>query len=99
MKAEGYERRRLELAGWPIEIESYKLGDVYLLHDQQRRPRRALRARRGPDARGSRAAGVGESRALPRANEETSHQLDHAAIASRIRWPQSHRVTEIKNAR
>ena len=29
MKAEGYERRRLELAGWPIEIETHKLGDVY----------------------------------------------------------------------
>ena len=29
MKAEGYERRRLELAGWPIEVETYKLGDVY----------------------------------------------------------------------
>lgn len=29
MKAEGYERRRLELGGWPIEIETYKLGDVY----------------------------------------------------------------------
>ena len=29
MKAEGYERRRLELAGWPIEVETHKLGDVY----------------------------------------------------------------------
>jgi hypothetical protein len=29
MKAEGYERRRVELSGWPIEIETYKLGDVY----------------------------------------------------------------------
>jgi hypothetical protein len=29
MKAEGYERRRLELGGWPIEIETHKLGNVY----------------------------------------------------------------------
>ena len=29
MKAEGYERRRQELGGWPIEIETHKLGDVY----------------------------------------------------------------------
>ena len=29
MKAEGYERRRLELAGWPVEVETHKLGDVY----------------------------------------------------------------------
>jgi hypothetical protein len=29
VKAEGYERRRQELGGWTIEIETYKLGDVY----------------------------------------------------------------------
>ena len=29
MKAEGYNRRRQDLRGWPIEIETYKLGDVY----------------------------------------------------------------------
>jgi hypothetical protein len=29
MKAEGYERRRLELGGWPIEVETHKLGNVY----------------------------------------------------------------------
>ena len=29
MKAEGYERRRQELGGWTVEIETYKLGDVY----------------------------------------------------------------------
>jgi hypothetical protein len=29
MKAEGYERRRLELGGWPIEIETVKIGDIY----------------------------------------------------------------------
>ncbi len=29
MKAEGYARRRQELGGWTVEIETYKLGDVY----------------------------------------------------------------------
>ena len=29
MKAEGYERRRQELGGWPIEIETYQVGDVF----------------------------------------------------------------------
>jgi hypothetical protein len=29
VKAEGYERRQLELGGWPIEIETVKIGDVY----------------------------------------------------------------------
>ena len=29
MKAEGYSRRRQEIGSWPIEIESYKFGDVY----------------------------------------------------------------------
>jgi len=29
LKAEGYERRRQELGGWPIEIETYQVGDVF----------------------------------------------------------------------
>ena len=29
MKPEEYSRREIELAGWPISIETYKLGDVY----------------------------------------------------------------------
>ena len=29
MKPEDYSRRRIELSGWPISIETYKLGDVY----------------------------------------------------------------------
>jgi hypothetical protein len=29
MKAEGYQRRRLELGGWPIEIETYQVGDTF----------------------------------------------------------------------
>jgi hypothetical protein len=29
MKAEEYSRREVEVAGWPIAIETYKLGEVY----------------------------------------------------------------------
>ena len=29
MKAEGYQRRRQELGGWTVEIETYKLGHIY----------------------------------------------------------------------
>ena len=29
MNAEGYRKRRQELAGWSIEIESYKFGEIY----------------------------------------------------------------------
>ena len=29
MKPEDYSRRQTALAGWPITIETYKLGDVY----------------------------------------------------------------------
>lgn len=29
MKPEQQSRREIELAGWPIVVESYKLGDVY----------------------------------------------------------------------
>ena len=29
MKPEEYSRRRAELAGWEIEVETYRLGDVY----------------------------------------------------------------------
>ncbi len=30
MKAENYQERTLELAGWPVRIVSYKLGDEYV---------------------------------------------------------------------
>ena len=29
MKPEEYSRRRAEVEGWAIEIETYRLGDVY----------------------------------------------------------------------
>jgi len=29
MKAEEFQERRLELAGWPVNVSSYRLGDVW----------------------------------------------------------------------
>jgi hypothetical protein len=29
MKPEEYSRRQLEIGGWPIAVETYKLGEVY----------------------------------------------------------------------
>jgi len=29
MKAEEYSRREIEISGWPINVETYKLGAVY----------------------------------------------------------------------
>lgn len=29
MKPEGYSRRRQEVSGWAVEIETYKLGELY----------------------------------------------------------------------
>jgi len=29
MKPEDYSRRQIELAGWPVNLETYKLGSVY----------------------------------------------------------------------
>jgi hypothetical protein len=29
MRAEEYSRRELDIAGWPIAIETYRLGSVY----------------------------------------------------------------------
>jgi hypothetical protein len=29
MKPEDYSRRQQQLAGWPVTIETYKLGEVY----------------------------------------------------------------------
>ena len=30
MRAEGYQRRRQELAGWPVVIVSYRLGERFV---------------------------------------------------------------------
>ena len=46
MRAEGYQRRRQELAGWPVVIVSYRLDERFICEIESAR-RRAPRPRRG----------------------------------------------------
>ena len=65
MRAEDYQRRREELAGWPVGIVSYKLGDRYVCEIDNVSPgARVARARAHP--RRGRARGDGGRRAPPR---------------------------------
>ena len=32
MKAEEYSERKLEVEGWPVNLTSYRIGDVYHCH-------------------------------------------------------------------
>ena len=65
MKSEDYSRRRIELSGWPIDIEIYRLGDVY----------HATVYNADPGARFARADGATKEEAEQRALEKASKYL------------------------
>jgi hypothetical protein len=65
MKAEDYSRRQQELSGWPIAIESYKLGDVY----------HCTISNVDPGARFARADGATRQEAEARALEKAERYL------------------------
>jgi hypothetical protein len=65
MNAEEYGTRRIELAGWPIEIETYRLGEVY--HCTIRNV--------NPGARFARADGSTREEAETRALEKAARYL------------------------
>ncbi len=65
MKPEEYSRRRIELSGWPIEIETYKLGDVY----------HCTIANVDPGARFARADGATKQQAEDRALDKATRYL------------------------
>jgi hypothetical protein len=65
MKAEDYSRREQELAGWPVSIETYKLGDVY----------HCTIASIDPGARFARADGASREEAERRAVEKATRYL------------------------
>ena len=65
MKAEEYSKRQQELAGWPIAIESYKLGDVYY----------CTISNVDPGARFARAEGTTREEAEARALEKAERYL------------------------
>jgi hypothetical protein len=65
MKPEDHSRRQVELAGWPITIETYKLGDVY----------HCSIANVDPGARFARADGSTREEAEQRALEKAQRYL------------------------
>jgi acetamidase/formamidase len=65
MKPEDFSRRQVELAGWPITIETYKLGDVY----------HCTIANVDPGARFARADGASKDEAEQRALAKAERYL------------------------
>jgi hypothetical protein len=65
MKAEEYSRRQQELAGWPVSIETYKVGDVY----------HCTISNVDPGARFARADGASKDEAEQRAIEKAARYL------------------------
>ena len=65
MKPEEYSKRQQELAGWPITVETYKLGDVYY----------CTIANVDPGARFARAEGPTRDDAESRAIEKATRYL------------------------
>ena len=65
MKPEHYSRRQMELSGWAIELETYKLGDVY----------HCTISNVDPGARFARADGASKAEAEQRALEKAERYL------------------------
>ena len=65
MKAEEYSRREVEVAGWPVSVETYKAGDVY----------HCTIASVDPGARFARADGSTKEEAEARALEKAARYL------------------------
>jgi hypothetical protein len=67
VKPEGYEKRQQELAGWPITVETYKLGDIY----------HCTIANVDPGARFARADGATREETESRALEKAARYLSN----------------------
>ena len=65
MKPEDYSRREIQLVGWPVSVETYKLGDVY----------HCTIANVDPGARFARADGSTREEAESRALEKAERYL------------------------
>jgi hypothetical protein len=67
MRAEDYQRRRQELAGWPVSIVSYKLGGRFICEIDNVNPgARVARAEGGTREEAERAAIEAAERRLAR---------------------------------
>jgi len=67
VKPEGYAKRQQELAGWPIMVETYKLGETY----------HCTIANVDPGARFARADGATREEAESRALEKAARYLSN----------------------
>jgi hypothetical protein len=67
VKPEGYAKRQQELAGWPITVETYKLGEIY----------HCTIANVDPGARFARAEGGTREEAESRALEKAAKYLSN----------------------
>ena len=72
MRAEDYQRRRQELAGWPVGIVSYKLGDRFICEIDNV----------NPGARVARAEGATREEAERAAIESAARRLGRTQVHS-----------------
>ena len=79
MKPEEHSRRQQELAGWPMTIETYKLGDVY----------HCTIANVDPGARFARADGATREEAESRAIEKATRYLAQTRRFDDVKQPPS----------
>ena len=70
MRAEDYQRRRQELAGWPVGIVSYKLGDRFICEVDNV----------SPGARVARAEGASREEAERAAMETAERRLGRTQV-------------------
>ena len=70
MRAEDYQRRRQELAGWPVGIVSYKLGDRFICEIDNV----------SPGARVARAEGATREEAERAAMETAEYRLGRTKV-------------------
>jgi hypothetical protein len=73
MKVEDYQERRLEVAGWPVNLTSYRLGDVFHAKADNVSPGAALARTTGATREEA------EKKALDRAEQLLARTRVHAA--------------------
>ena len=72
LRPEGYQRRRTELAGWPVGIVSYKLGDKWFCEIDNVSPGARIARAEGPTREAAeRDAKAAASRRLARTQVHT----------------------------
>ena len=79
MRAEAYQRRREELAGWPVGIASYRLGERFVCEIDNVSPGARLARAEGATREEAEGDGDGRRRAPPRPHPRARRRLAPAA--------------------